>query len=848
MVDVPSPQSLPIDALLPEILASLERSPNLVIEAEPGAGKTTRVPAALLRRVSGEVLVLEPRRIAARLAARRVAWELGEEIGRTVGYQVRFERVAGPGTRLHFLTEGVFTRRLLSDPELRGVDAVVLDEFHERHLETDLALALLRRLQRRRPELRIVVMSATLEAAPVAQFLGDGTDDCPGGCPVLRSAGRLFDLTVAYTPYSPAPLQEQVVNAVEEVLRAQPEGDILVFLPGAAEIRQAARACEPVARVFNRVVLPLHGDLAPAEQDRAVSPSAQPRIILSTNVAESSITIEGVRTVIDSGLVRAAAYSPWTGLPTLSVGRISKASARQRAGRAARTGSGRVVRLYSQMDFQGRTEFEPPEILRSDLAQLCLALRAMGVRDPRRIEWLDPPPDQAIENAESLLDRLMAGGSASPGAAQEGARRLMRLPLHPRLARMIGEAMDRGAGWAACMTAALLGSGERIDRNDVLEALDQPLGESARQHLRHLLRIVKPERPRTQDDDALLQALLVGFPDRVAQRKSGHQVMLSNGTSAEIVGQPPPFSLLLALDAEHRTEKQLPRIRLLARVEPEWLLDHFPDQVREESALVWNRQAERVDAVSRLVYGSLVLQQSTGAPTDKEAAGSLLAEKALEVGIGRFVDEVLLEDLFGRLEFAGLEVPGPEVSGVAAPGVESPDILNSFRRFCRLYRSFAELKSAGEGFIAWLEQQLDVRQLQESAPRTLRLKGGRQVKIHYERGKAPWVASRLQDFFGMDESPRLGPKRTPVVLHLLAPNQRAVQTTTDLAGFWIRLYPQIRRDLMRSVTLANLRALGYTLKVGRGWGDGECIAADPMTGELEGGQDHRDDFGKAAGY
>ncbi len=766
MVDVRPLQALPIDALLPEVLDALRRNPNLLIQAEPGAGKTTRVPPALLRAVSGEVLVLEPRRIAARMAARRVAWELGEELGATVGYQVRFERVAGPRTRLHFLTEGVLTRRLLSDPDLRGVDAVVLDEFHERHLDTDLALALLKRLQQRRPELRIVVMSATLQAAPVAQFLG--------GCPVLHSTGRLFDLSVEFTPYSPAPLHEQVRDAIEQVLRTDQSGEVLVFLPGAAEIRRAARACEPIAQKFKRIVLPLHGDLPPAEQDRAVAPTALPKIILSTNVAESSITIDGVRTVIDSGLARMATYSPWTGLPTLHIGRVSKASARQRAGRAARTGPGRVVRLYSQMDFQGRADFEAPEILRSDLAQLCLALRAMGIEDPRRIEWLDAPPDAAVQSAEKLLDLLMSGGA--------DARALMRLPLHPRVARMIGEANQRGVERAACVAAALMGSGERVDQNDILEAIDRPLSDPAQQQLRHLVRLVKPSGPQKHDDDALLQALLMGFPDRVAQRKSGNQVMLANGTAAEIVGHTPAFSLLLALDAEHRSEKPLPQVRLLARVEPEWLLDHFPQQVREETALVWNRQAERVDQISQLLYQSVVLQQSSGAPTDPGAAGGMLAEKALEAGIGQFIDEPLLEDLLGRLEFAGLE---------------PPQVAESFQAFCCGYRSFAELKSASSGFLAWLEQRFDARRLSEHAPRTLRLQAGRQVKIHYERGKTPWIASRLQDFFGMEESPRLGPARTPVVLHLLAPNQRPVQTTTDLAGFWKRLYPEVRRALMR---------------------------------------------------
>ena len=311
---------LPVDALVPDILACLKRTSNLVIEAEPGAGKTTRIPAAMLSVVDGQVLVLEPRRIAARLAARRVAWELSEDLGQTVGYQVRFERIAGPRTRLHFLTEGVLTRRLLSDPELDGVDAVVLDEFHERHLESDFALALLNRLQHRRPDLRIVVMSATLDTAPIAHFLGD--------CPVLRSTGRQFDLSIEHMPYPSAPLHEQVRDELERLFRDQRSGETLVFLPGVAEIRRAARACESLARSSNRIVLPLYGDLPASEQDRAVAPASQPKVILSTNVAESSITIDGVTAVVDSGLSRIAAYSPWTGLPTLRLGRISKASAR----------------------------------------------------------------------------------------------------------------------------------------------------------------------------------------------------------------------------------------------------------------------------------------------------------------------------------------------------------------------------------------------------------------------------------------------------------------------------------------------------------------------------------------
>lgn len=340
---------LPVDDLLPSIREALLLSSNLVIEAPPGAGKTTRVPPALLDLVRGQVLVLEPRRLAARLAARRVAQELGEKPGETVGYQVRFEEVASPRTRLRFLTEGILTRRLISDPLLAGVDAVVLDEFHERHLETDLALALLRRLQRtKRKDLLIVVMSATLDAAPMADYLGR--------CPILRSEGRLFELSIAYQPYSALPLEKRVASALEMLMAQEPSGDVLVFLPGAAEIRRAERECGPLAARSDRLLLPLHGSLSSADQDRAVTPSDQRRVILSTNVAESSITVEGVTAVIDSGLARIASDSPWSGLPTLEVSRISKASATQRAGRAARTAPGRVIRLYTPDDFHRRRD------------------------------------------------------------------------------------------------------------------------------------------------------------------------------------------------------------------------------------------------------------------------------------------------------------------------------------------------------------------------------------------------------------------------------------------------------------------------------------------------------------
>lgn len=758
--------ALPIDALLPEIIESLRGGSNLVIEAAPGAGKTTRVPPALLELVTGEVLVLEPRRIAARLAARRVAAEMGEEVGGTVGYQVRFEEVSGPKTRLRFVTEGVLTRRMLRDADLRVVDAVVLDEFHERHLDTDLALALLKRLQQRRPELRIVVMSATLDAGPVAEYLG--------GCRTVRSEGRAFPLTVQYTPYSSLPLAAQVKGAVELLVREKHVGHTLVFLPGVAEIHRATRECEAATRAAGWMVLPLHGELSPAEQDKAVGPSDKPKLILATNVAESSVTVEGVNAVIDSGLARVAAYSPWSGLPTLEVRRVSKASAKQRAGRAGRTGPGRVLRLYAEEDFARRPEHDTPEILRSDLSQLCLAMRVMGLEHVRELQWLDEPPAAAVEHAEGLLDRL--------GATSHAAEELARYPLAPRLARILVEALRRGVGEDGCLAVAILSAGARSDKSDLLAAMDLPQDARTDQTARQLRRIAKPPKQSGHDDDALLMSVLAGFPDRVAKRKAGKLMMLANGVAAEVSGEVPQYEFMVALDAEDRKDKPMPLVRITSRVEPEWLIDLFPDRVREQSVLTWNRSAERVDATSRMTYDELVLNESRDATPDESAVAQMLAHKAMEVGVERFIDRDDLENFSARVLFAGFG---------------ELDVEAELRALCLGLKSFAELKVAAKGLLSLIEQRMDTQRLRELAPSTIKLKKGPVTKVRYERGKPPWMEARLQEFFGMKETPRIGPESTPVVVHLLAPNRRAVQMTSDLAGFWERLYPTVRKELMR---------------------------------------------------
>jgi len=362
------------------------------------------------------------------------------------------------------------------------------------------------------------------------------------------------------------------------------------------------------------------------------------------------------------------------------------------------------------------------------------------------------------------------------------AQRLARYPLPPRLSRILVEAIARSVGEDACVAVALLSSGVQLAKNDLLSAMELERDFRTHQHVEQLRRIARPARQTRHDDDDLLISVLAGFPDRVARRRTGNQVLLSNGASAELAGEAPAYEFMVAMDAEDRKDKPLPIIRMTSRIEPEWLLDLFPDRIHEHSGVAWNRAAERVDAVSSLSYDELVIQESRGAVPDAQAAAELLAERALESGIDRFVDPATLEEFLARMEFAGLELPDPS---------------QSLRNLCSGLRSFAELKSAAAQLVPALEHQLGTRRLSEIAPARVSLQSGRQIKIHYERGKPPWIASRLQDFFGMKETPRIGLQRTPLVVHLLAPNKRAVQTTSDLAGFWERLYPQVRRELMR---------------------------------------------------
>jgi len=779
--------TFPIDPLVPEIAGHLRNHNCLVLEAPAGAGKTTRVPPAMLNALGGQVLVLEPRRLAARLAARFVASQRGERVGETVGYQVRFEEVAGPKTRLRFLTEGVLTRRLVTDRNLDGVSAVVLDEFHERHLEGDLALALVRRLQTtRRRDLRIVAMSATLDGAPVAEYLG--------GARIVRGEGRAWPLEIEYTPHSAAPLEQQVAGALERLKAAGLDGHVLVFLPGAAEIRKAQIACAGLAGRHGWEVLALHGDQSPEEQDRAVGPSDRLKIILSTNVAESSVTIEGVRAVVDSGLARVAGHSPWSGLPTLEVARISQASAQQRAGRAGRTGPGRAIRLYPIEDFLRRPPQQAPEITRADLAPTILLVDAMGL-EWDKLAWLDAPPAAAVAQARELLSRL--------GATGETAREMVRYPLHPRLGRLIVEARRRGVSQDGATVAALLSAGERLpaqprqaSRSDLLELLESEWQPRTAQAVRQIRRLAGANRRASErDEDALLECILAAFPDRVAKRRQGGQLQMADGSPAQLAAASTVTGaeFLIAVEAEARSDQKLPLVRIASAIEPEWLLDLYPERVRERSRVEWNRTAERVEAVEELLYGEVALETRQVEP-EPQAAAALLAEKALEAGLERFADAEDLNAFRERLRFAAAH-DGARFR----TALDWADVL---RQMAYGLKSFAQLEAAARdgGLVRTARDRMPAAQrraLEENAPERIALPSGRQTRVHYQAGQPPWIASRLQDFFGMTETPAIARGRAPLVVRLLAPNQRPVQTTTDLAGFWQRLYPQVRKELAR---------------------------------------------------
>ena len=809
---------LPIDPLLPQLIDSLRRNPNLVLQADPGAGKTTRVPPALMGSGllgEGECWILEPRRLAARLAATRVAEELGEPLGHQAGYAVRFEQKVSKSTRLRFVTEGLLLRRLHGDPGLRGISAVVLDEFHERHLHTDLGITLLRRLQRgARPDLKLVVMSATLDPGPVAAYLDAA---------ILKSEGRAFPVDTTFLPRpDDRPVGQQVAEALERLYGEGLRQHTLVFLPGAAEIRACLKGCEAVAVRHGLSLRPLHGELSPEAQAHALEVSDAPKVILSTNVAESSVTLDGIGAVVDSGLGREASHSPWSGLSGLRTVRISQARCAQRTGRAGRTGPGRCLRLYTEADFNARPGFDTPELQRSDLAEPLLALHGMGIADPAAMDWFEAPPETAMNAAEALLTRL---GALEDGALSLIGRRMADLPLHPRLARLAVAGEDLGIPQLALRAAALLETGglsarQGLDRapattghgadSDLLLRLDQfeeaeaaGFGAGAcraagldvaaiqrgRRAVQSLSRFLPSPAEPTDAETRLLKALLLAYPDRVGQLSANGTCAFAGGGGAKLdpasrVRRP---GLILALEAEAVKQGAGGQtlVRLASRCEADWLLEAFPERLEEVEELLFNPSAGRVERRSEIRYDGLAIDVARGPadPSDPRVA-ALLADALRD----RPVDEVPAR-LLARLGF--LRKHRPEL---ALP----EDLLGPLLAgACAGRTTLREVQ--GVDWTAALRQAFApevLRLLEAWAPEAVQLPKGRPTKVHYE-DDPPWIASRLQDFWGLKKTPAVAGGAVPLVLHLLAPNMRAVQVTTDLAGFWQRAYQELRPALSR---------------------------------------------------
>lgn len=740
---VPALPELPIDGHLDSIRAALARHRAVVVTAAPGAGKTTRVPPALV--ADGPVFVLQPRRVAARAIARRLAEERGWTVGREVGWQVRFDRRVSDATVLTIATEGILTARLQQDPLLAGIRTLVLDEFHERSLHADVGLALAKQAWLARSDMRLVVMSATIDTARVSAYLG--------GCPVIDVPGRLFPLGIEYRPGL------AIDDAVKEVLPSA-RGAILCFLPGARDIERAAAALSSV----NVPVLALHGGLPADEQDQALRPAPHTRVILATNLAETTVTVPDVTVVIDTGLHKVARYDSERAIDALRLERVPMDSADQRAGRAGRVQAGRVLRLWDSRD-RLRLHREP-EIFRTDLAAPVLDVVAWGGH-PRKFDWLDAPPPHAIDAALTLLHRL--GALDAQGRLTSEGAQLQRWPLHPRLGRLLlsAGATDRAA--RLCAAIADGGDSSLIDAAWEGRPLPSHIDQVAR-HLRSGSLVPSAEPPVTgtglapsrDDDRSLRRAVLAAYPDRVAKRRAAgtDRCVLASGTGARLARHlTVSDEYLVALDVTApNTGQHDALVRAAVGIERDWLASTRRDVRHEFDPASGVVRAARVDW-----YDGLILSEHPVAP-DPDAAAALLADAWLARGPSERDARMIR-----RLTFARLESDIPGMVREACCGMTRLDEVHLDR------------------FMPGSVPRL--------APDTLRVPSGRDIPLRYDADGSVVAAVKLQELFGLADTPLLGPARIPVTFELLAPNGRPVQVTRDLRSFWTRGYLEVRKEL-----------------------------------------------------
>ena len=809
----PTLPDLPVREVLSELARALALGRGAVLTAPPGSGKTTLVPLALLGEpwLAGRtILVSEPRRLAARAAAGRMAEILGEPVGETVGYRVRFDQRVSARTRVEVLTEGVLLRRLQGDPALEGVGLVMLDEAHERSLLLDLALTLALDVRAGlREDLRLLVASATLDAGAVAGVLG--------GAPVLAGGGRAFPVEVSHLPRELSRgVPDLVADAVRRVLAAHP-GDVLAFLPGGGEIRATAERLGDLREV---AVLPLYGDLPAEAQDRVLRPVAhRRRVVLATPIAETSLTIEGVRVVVDSGLARRPRFDPATGLTRLETVRVSRASADQRAGRAGRLGPGIAYRLWTESVHRGLLAFNPPEILEADLAPLALELAQWGVADPGALRWLDPPPAGAFAQARELLAGL--GALDAAGRITAAGRRMAGLPLQPRLARMLVDAEREGLGPLAADIAALLserdvlrasGPGRTSDLGDRLEALHRwrSNGEAGARALgadpAACARVDRAARQVVPDvggarSVAAGRLLALAYPDRIARRQGtdGARYRLASGRGARLPEADPlgREEYLVAASLEAGTGDG--RIFLAAALAPETLAEVTAGRREVRDVVEWDDREGAVIALAEERLGALLLSTRPLAQSDPDRVAAALLEGVRRRGLAVLPWSDAARELQARV----LSLRGwrPAESW---PDLSEGSLLATVGEWLGPHlRGMTRLEHLGRlDLVAALRGTLHVamgghwqRRLDEAAPTHVTVPSGARRRLAYGPGEPPVLAVKLQEMFGLGETPRVCGGEVPVTLHLLSPAGRPLQVTRDLRGFWERTYPEVRREL-----------------------------------------------------
>ncbi|WJR77950.1 ATP-dependent helicase HrpB [Bradyrhizobium sp. NP1] len=793
---------LPIDAVLDELARTLEKSNTAVLVAPPGAGKTTRVPLALLDAPwarDKKIIVLEPRRIAARASAERMAKTLGERAGETVGYRVRFGSKVSRATRIEVVTEGIFSRQILDDPELTGVAAVLFDEFHERSLDADLGLALARDAQTGlREDLRILVMSATLDGARIARLLGEA--------PVIESEGRAFPVETRYLGRkTDAPVERQMAEAIAGGLRADP-GSVLAFLPGAAEIRRTQNFLAERIHDDRIEIVPLFGALDAAVQDRAIAPApnGHRKVVLATSIAETSLTIEGVRIVVDSGLARVPRYEPDIALTRLETVRASRAAVDQRRGRAGRTSPGICYRLWDEPQTASLAPFTQPEILSADLSSLVLDLAQWGVTDPAGLAFLDPPPAPALKEAKSLLREL--GALDADGRITAEGQALRALALPPRLARMIVDSQRLGAAEAAAEIAAVLTErglgGDSVDldvRLDQFRRDRSPRATAARDLARRWAQqVASPPSPQAGEEISTGVMLAFAFPDRIAKNRGNGSFVLANGRGAAVeqtsaLARTPTIAV-----AELTGTAANGRILLAAPISADEIERRFAEQIETTDEISFDRGAMALRARRKRTLHAITLSEAPLALTPSAETARVLADGLLAAGLDKLPWSKAAKQWRDRVMF--LRKAQGQVQGESWPDL-SDDALAARREdwlVPALYdkTSLKEI-SAGDlsdALLALLPWELRGR-LEREAPTHFEAPTGTQLAIDYEAEQGPTIAVRLQELFGLTTHPSIATGKVPLVLELLSPAHRPVQVTRDLPGFWRGSYAAVRSDL-----------------------------------------------------